>query len=46
MFVGAFKRLADAELIFLLTLCWQVTNITKLKDFLLQHRKDYVSTRR
>lgn len=40
------KRLVDIELIFLLTLCWQVTNITKLKDFLLQHRKDYVSTRR
>lgn len=27
----------------LFTLFWQITNITKLKDFLLQHRKDYVS---
>lgn len=43
MFEGAFK---DTEVIFLLTLCWQVTNITKLKDFLLQHRKDYVSAGR
>lgn len=30
----------------LLALFWQITNITKLKDFLLQHRKDYVSAGR
>lgn len=40
------QRLFDTEVIFLLTLCWQVTNITKLKDFLLQYRKDYVSAGR
>ena len=25
---------------------WQITNITKLKDFLLQHRKDYINAGR
>ena len=37
VFVGAQKRLC---------LCWKVGTISKLREFLLEHRKDYVNAGR